>query len=98
MYLKPSILLCEEDGMCKGSGRSVPGLDLHEALVNVSKHLEKYGGHAMAVGVCLKKENLEAFRHEKRQKRIRNDKKRNEYRLRYNAVLDSNKQRQKLKM
>ncbi len=64
MYLKPSILLCEEDGMCKGSGRSVSGLDLHEALVNVSKHLEKYGGHAMAVGVCLKKENLEAFRHD----------------------------------
>lgn len=62
MYLKPSILLCEENGICKGSGRSVPGLDLHEALNNVSGDLEKYGGHAMAVGVSLKKENLEKFK------------------------------------
>ena len=62
MYLKPSILLCEEDGICKGSGRSVPGLDLHEALTAVSSDLEKYGGHAMAVGVSLKKENFEKFK------------------------------------
>ena len=61
-YLKPSILLCEEDGICKGSGRSVPGLDLHEALCKTSKDLEKYGGHAMAVGISLKKENLEKFK------------------------------------
>ncbi len=61
-YLKPSILLCEEDGICKGSGRSVTGLDLHEALNAVSESLEKYGGHAMAVGVSLKKENLEKFK------------------------------------
>ncbi len=61
-YLKPSILLCEEDGICKGSGRSVPGLDLHEALCKTSKDLEKYGGHAMAVGISLKKENLERFK------------------------------------
>lgn len=62
MYLKPSILLCEEDGICKGSGRSVQGIDLHEALNNVSQDLEKYGGHAMAVGVSVKKENLEKFK------------------------------------
>ncbi|MDE5830907.1 MAG: DHH family phosphoesterase, partial [Clostridia bacterium] len=62
LYLKPSILLCEENGICKGSGRSVPGLDLHEALNSVSKNLEKYGGHAMAVGITLKKENLENFK------------------------------------
>ena len=54
-YLKPSILLCEEDGICKGSGRSVSGLDLHEALTNVSGDLEKYGGHAMAVRSLIKK-------------------------------------------
>ncbi len=62
MYLKPSILLCEEDGICKGSGRSVQGLDLHEALCKASKNLEKYGGHAMAVGLSLKKEKLELFK------------------------------------
>ncbi len=62
MYLKPSILLCEEDGICKGSGRSVTGLDLHEALCRASDFLEKYGGHSMAVGLSLKKENLKAFK------------------------------------
>ena len=62
MYLKPSILLCEEEGICKGSGRSVSGIDLHEALNNVSNDLEKYGGHAMAVGVSVRKENLEKFK------------------------------------
>lgn len=62
MYLKPSILLCEEDGFCKGSGRSVLGLDLHEALCETSNDLEKYGGHAMAIGLTLKKENLESFK------------------------------------
>lgn len=62
MYLKPSILLCEEDGICKGSGRSIPGLDLHEALCATSKDLDKYGGHAMAIGLSLKKENLESFK------------------------------------
>ncbi len=61
-YLKPSILLCEEDGICKGSGRSMPRLDLHEALNQSRENLEKYGGHAMAVGVSLKKENLEKFK------------------------------------
>lgn len=64
MYLKPSILLCEEDGICKGSGRSIPGLDLHEALNNVSSDLEKYGGHAMACGVSVTKEKLEDFKND----------------------------------
>ena len=62
MYLKPSILLCEEEGFCKGSGRSIPGLDLHEALCETSDFLDKYGGHAMAIGLSLKQENLESFK------------------------------------
>lgn len=62
MYLKPSILLCEEDGICKGSGRSIPGLDLHEALNEVSESIEKYGGHAMAIGISVKKEKFEKFK------------------------------------
>lgn len=62
MYIKPSILLCEEDSICKGSGRSIPGLDLHEALCETSNNLEKYGGHAMAIGLSLKKENLNKFK------------------------------------
>lgn len=62
MYFKPSILLSfEEDGTGKGSGRSVPGFDLHDALTKCQDTLEKFGGHSMAVGVTIKKENLEKF-------------------------------------
>lgn len=63
-YFKPSILVSFEDGIAKGSGRSIPGFDLHEALYKCSKYLEKYGGHEMAVGLSLKEENFEAFKNE----------------------------------
>ncbi len=61
-FFKPTILLCVEDGVAKGSGRSIPGFDLHEALVNSSKYLEKYGGHEMAVGLSLKSEMYTKFK------------------------------------
>ncbi len=61
-FFKPTILLCYEDGMAKGSGRSIPGFDLHEALVETSEYLEKYGGHEMAVGLALKKEMFNGFK------------------------------------
>ena len=65
MYFKPSILLSfEENGTGKGSGRSIPGFDLHQALTKCQDTLEKFGGHSMAVGVTIKKENLEKFRKE----------------------------------
>ena len=64
-YFKPSILLSfEEDGTGKGSGRSIPGFDLHEALMKCENCLEKFGGHSMAVGLTIKKENLEQFYNE----------------------------------
>ncbi len=61
LYFKPSILLCFEDDIGKGSGRSIPGFDLHEALNKCSNSLEKFGGHAMAIGVTVKKDNLDQF-------------------------------------
>ncbi len=65
MYFKPSILLSfEEDGIGKGSGRSIPGFDLHEALMQCLDTIEKFGGHSMAVGITIKKENLKKFREE----------------------------------
>ena len=60
-YFKPSILLCLEDGIGKGSGRSIPGFDLHDALTKCQNTLDKFGGHAMAVGLSLKQENIENF-------------------------------------
>lgn len=62
IYYKPSILICFEGDKGKGSGRSIPGFDLHEALVNLSKHLDKYGGHEMAVGLSLDKKNFNRFK------------------------------------
>lgn len=61
-YFKPSILICFEGGDGKGSGRSIPGFDLHEALTKCGSHLEKFGGHAMAVGVTVKKNEFEKFK------------------------------------
>ena len=61
-FFKPTILLCYEDGMAKGSGRSIPGFDLHEVLAESSEYLEKYGGHEMAVGLALKKEMFNSFK------------------------------------
>ena len=62
MYFKPSILICFEKDIGKGSGRSIPGFDLHEALMNCSAELEKFGGHAMAVGVTVAKDKFNEFK------------------------------------
>lgn len=63
MYFKPSILLSfEEDGIGKGSGRSIPGFDLHEALTKCGQIIEKFGGHSMAIGITLKKDKFEEFK------------------------------------
>ena len=64
LYFKPSILICFEEDEGKGSGRSISGFDLYESLTNCSENLEKFGGHSMAVGVTLKKENFEKFKEE----------------------------------
>ena len=64
MYFKPTILICFDEDIGKGSGRSIPGFDLHEALMKCGKNLEKFGGHSMAVGVTIKKEKFEEFKSE----------------------------------
>lgn len=64
IYFKPSILVCFEGSVGKGSGRSIPGFDLHEALMQCSSELEKFGGHAMAVGVTVEKSKFNKFKTE----------------------------------
>ena len=61
LYFKPSILLCYEDDLAKGSGRSIPGFDLHDALMKCQDTIEKFGGHSMAIGITIKKENFDKF-------------------------------------
>ena len=62
LYFKPSILLCYEDELAKGSGRSIPGFDLHDALMKCQNTIEKFGGHAMAIGITIRRERVEEFR------------------------------------
>jgi len=62
MYFKPSILLCFEGNEGKGSGRSIPGFDLHEALSRCEENLEKFGGHSMAIGLSVNKDKIEGLR------------------------------------
>ena len=64
MYFKPSILLCEEGDIGKGSGRSIPGFDLYEALTQCPKLIDRFGGHAMAIGITIKKDKFEEFKTE----------------------------------
>ncbi len=51
----------EEPNVLKGSGRSIEGYHMFEALTACEDLLLRYGGHAMAAGFSLKKENLSAF-------------------------------------
>ena len=62
MYYKPSILICFEGEDGKGSGRSIQGFDLHEALSNCPEHIERFGGHSMAIGITVKKSEFEGFK------------------------------------
>ena len=61
LYFKPSILLCYEDDLAKGSGRSIPGFDLHETLMKCTDTIERFGGHSMAIGITVKKEMVKKF-------------------------------------
>ena len=59
---RPVILVALRDGVGRGSGRSVPGFDLHGALLSCASHLERFGGHRQAAGLDLDPIHLDAFR------------------------------------
>ncbi len=62
-YHRPALVISfNSDGMGKGSGRSIEGLSLVEALGRCSQYLHQFGGHEMAAGLTLRKENFEDFR------------------------------------
>ena len=62
MYSKPSLLLCFEGEDAKGSGRSVQGFDLHEALENCKENIKQFGGHSMAVGLTIESKKFNEFK------------------------------------
>ncbi|WP_343586458.1 single-stranded-DNA-specific exonuclease RecJ [Herbaspirillum sp.] len=65
-FYRPTITFAPgDDGFLKGSGRSIPGFHLRDALDLVSKHapsvITKFGGHAMAAGLTIHAEAFDAF-------------------------------------
>ncbi len=65
-YRRPVVLIAGpaqagSEADWKGSGRSIPAFDLHEALAACSQHLERFGGHRAAAGLAIVPERIEAF-------------------------------------
>lgn len=61
-FNKPSILISLDGEDGKGSGRSISGFNIFEALMNCKEDVDKFGGHELAVGLSLNKNNIETFR------------------------------------
>lgn len=59
---RPCVVLSTVDNFLKGSGRSVPGFDMHQAFFACSDLLLGFGGHKMAAGLSIEPGNLEDFR------------------------------------
>ena len=60
-YYKPCILISYENGVGKGSGRSIAGFNLFDALTACEEHLTNFGGHAMAAGLGINADEIAAF-------------------------------------
>lgn len=61
-YSRPAIIISWEDGVGRGSGRSVGDFNLYEALSNCSCHLLQFGGHKLAAGLTIKKTEFTDFK------------------------------------
>lgn len=61
-FMRPAIVISFDGESGKGSGRSIRGFHLFEALSSASSLLEQFGGHEMAAGLTIQKENLEKFK------------------------------------
>ena len=63
-YNRPALVINLENGEGKGSARSIPGFNIHHALVACSHLLETFGGHVQAAGFSVREENLARFAEE----------------------------------
>ncbi len=61
-FSRPAFVFYEEDGLARGSARSVPGLHLFDAVSRCSDLLHRFGGHRGAAGLTLATENMQVFR------------------------------------
>lgn len=60
-YYRPSLIFHIQNGIAVGSGRSIDGFNIFQALSKFSHLFEKFGGHSHAAGFTLKKENIDAL-------------------------------------
>ena len=58
-YKRPAIVFSEENGVLKGSGRSLGNVDIFKLVSECEEFIEGFGGHKMACGLTIKRENLE---------------------------------------
>lgn len=61
-YGKPCIIISYEGDSAKGSGRSIEGFSLYDAISACSEWLTGFGGHTLAAGLSLNTENIDGFR------------------------------------
>ena len=62
-YYRPVLLVAfDEDGVGRGSARSIPELDIMEVLEGCADHLDAYGGHRAAAGITVLEQDFAAFR------------------------------------
>ena len=60
-FNKPTAIFNENEGICMGSFRSIPQLNIIETIEECKESLIKFGGHSQAAGVSVKKKNIEKF-------------------------------------
>ncbi|GBD94186.1 single-stranded-DNA-specific exonuclease RecJ [bacterium BMS3Abin05] len=61
-YFRPTVMIALEDGVGKGSARSIPGFDIYQALKTCESSLLAFGGHKYAAGLSIEAKNIESFR------------------------------------
>lgn len=61
-YYKPTIVLTNGDSCCKGSARSIEGINIFEFLSDNKDLFIAFGGHPMAAGLSLQRENIDVLR------------------------------------
>lgn len=61
-YKWPAILLAQDGDVCVGSARSIPGVDIHQAMATCRDLFVRFGGHAQAAGLTIEKKNVGEFK------------------------------------
>lgn len=61
-YNLPTIVISIEDGIGRGSARSIPGFNIYQAISKCEDLLDRFGGHELAAGMTIKQENINSFR------------------------------------